>query len=1089
MPRNWFLLMILAPALGGAGMSFVADTDDEQLWHYRNLGKAFYENPTTQFQAVEMFERALKLAPDSPRERLNYGLALIRAGRAEEGVAKLLAVQKQAPEIPHTWFNLGIIYKKEARYAESRDQFEEMVRLVPDEPISHYNLGVTLRLTGDQDRALRHFEKAAELDPNMAGPFFQMYNAYRAQGREEGAAEALRTFQENRRRQAGAAIPEDLDWSYYAEILDIVDPVEEVALSPSDFASGLVYEKRFLEGPVKTGLGLLPIALDVDEVVGLLAWSEASLFHYPAASSAARELYRLESGRIRTVVPGDFNNDGLIDLCLVLDEGAVLLENREGRFEKVQRVGGSNSYTTAVWHDFDHDSDLDLFLLGSSTDLYRNNGGSGFSRETDLFPFVEGEAVAGVVIDLVKDTNNIDMVFAYKDRPAVLYRDRLAGNFEAIDLPVVDAGTRQLWIADLDNDGWTDFVGLSDRGLRAYFNREGVFQAGQHRIAGSGPVALADLTNRGFVDLVFGSDIYMHKGQGRFEKVRVSTEIPSPAALVAYDFDADGRVDLAVLTGEGRVAVLAGGAEVPGNWVIIELSGVRNPKLAPAAEVEVKAGALYQKKLYFGLPLHFGLGDYSKVDTVRITWPNGLIQNEPEQEVGQAFKYEEQQRLSGSCPMVFTWNGDEFEFITDVLAVAPLGAAAGDGVFFPVDNDEYVQIAAESMARNERGLYEIRITEELREIGYLDKVKLYAVDRPEDTGVYTSDKFKSPPFPEFRLYGVRDRIYPKRAVDHRGNDVTEKILHRDQRYPSNFERDLVGVAETHFLELDFGPNAAPDNQAILVLHGWVDWADGSTIRRLAQDESTRLVMPYLQVLDEKGRWVTAIEDMGVPAGKPKTIVVDLSGHFRSAERRVRIVTNLCVYWDEIFLGEETAEPAVDMRALDLHDAQLVYRGFSRPIVHPERLQPETFDYSQWMPVSMWNPADGFYTRYGDVKPLLERIDDKFVIMGAGDELRLLFDDRELPPVAEGFARDFILFVDGWAKDGDLNTAFSQTVEPLPFHGMSAYPYPDDESYPDTEEHRRYRDTYNTRPALRFLRPLDEERGVVASREAGVRSEE
>ena len=693
---------------------------------------------------------------------------------------------------------------------------------------------------------------------------------------------------------------------------------------------------------------------------------------------------------------------------------------------------------------------------------------------------MEGEAVAGVVVDLVKDTNNIDMVFAYSDRPAVLYRDRLAGNFNAIDLPVVDAGTRQLWVADLDNDGWTDFVGLSERGLRVYLNRDGVFRAGEQLIEGTGPVVLADLTNRGFVDFVLGSDIHMHKGLGRFEKVARPADMPSLAkAVVAEDFNQDGRVDLAVLTEDDGVAVLKGSAAQPGNWITIELVGVRNPKLAPAAEVEVKAGSLYQKKLYLGLPLHFGVGEHSQVDTVRITWPNGLIQNEARQEAGRAFKYEEQQRLSGSCPMVFTWNGEEFEFITDVLAVAPLGAAAGEGIFFPVDNDEYVRISAESLVRNDQGLYEIRITEELREIGYLDKVKLYAVDRPAEKGVFTSDKFKSPPFPDFRLYGVRDRIYPKRAVDHRGNDVTDKILRRDRRYPSSFERDMVGLAETHTLELDFGPDAASDNEAILVLHGWVDWADGSTIRRLAQDESTRLVMPYLEVLDENGEWVTAIEDMGVPAGKPKTIVVDLSGHFRSAERRVRIVTNLCVYWDEIFLGEETAEPAVDMRALELRDAQLVYRGFSKPIVHPERLQPETFDYSRWMPVSMWNPADGLYTRYGDVQPLLERIDDKFVIMGAGDELRLFFDDRGLPPVEEGFVRDFIFFVDGWAKDGDLNTAFSQTVEPLPFHGMSAYPYPDEESYPDTEEHRRYRETYNTRPALRFIRPLDEERGVVA----------
>src|ERR1017187_6783424 len=84
-----------------------------QLWHHRNLGKAFYENPTTQTQAVDEYKKALDLAPNSMRERVNYGLALLRAGKTQEGVAELEKVQKGRPELPHTWFNLGIVFKKE----------------------------------------------------------------------------------------------------------------------------------------------------------------------------------------------------------------------------------------------------------------------------------------------------------------------------------------------------------------------------------------------------------------------------------------------------------------------------------------------------------------------------------------------------------------------------------------------------------------------------------------------------------------------------------------------------------------------------------------------------------------------------------------------------------------------------------------------------------------------------------------------------------------------------------------------------------------------------------------------------------------
>ena len=504
-------------------------------------------------------------------------------------------------------------------------------------------------------------------------------------------------------------------------------------------------------------------------------------------------------------------------------------------------------------------------------------------------------------------------------------------------------------------------------------------------------------------------------------------------------------------------------------WLRLTLAGVKNQKLSPQAQVEVKSGARYQKKTFTGTPLHFGLRDVKEIDTVRITWPNGLIQNEVRQPVNRAAAYKEAQRLSGSCPMIFTWDGQHYRYITDVLGVAPLGASSGDGTFFPVDHDEYVQIPGDALQiRN--GAYEVRITEELREVSYLDQVQLVAVDHPANIDLFTIDKFKSPPFPEFRLFGADHRVYPTSARDGEGRDVRAKLLARDQAYPDGFKRDYAGVAELHTLDLDFG-SASPSTQAVLVLSGWVDWADGSTFLGVSQEDSRGLIFPSVQVKDASGAWVTVVEDMGIPAGKPKTIAVDLTGKFLSASREVRIVTNLCVYWDEIFLAENSATPPHVMTRLDASAGDVHYRGFSTPTIHPERKQPETFDYAHQMPLSMWNPTPGLYTRYGDVTPLVQAIDDRFVIMGSGDELTLTFPAAGLPPLEEGWTRDFLLLVDGWAKDADANTAFSQSVEPLPFHAMSAYPYPATESYPDDANHREYRADYNTRPALRLLRPL------------------
>jgi hypothetical protein len=286
----------------------------------------------------------------------------------------------------------------------------------------------------------------------------------------------------------------------------------------------------------------------------------------------------------------------------------------------------------------------------------------------------------------------------------------------------------------------------------------------------------------------------------------------------------------------------------------------------------------------------------------------------------------------------------------------------------------------------------------------------------------------------------------------------------------------------------------------LVLSGWVDWADGSTFLATAQGEGPGLVLPYLEVKDEAGEWVTVIEDMGIPAGKPKTIVVDLTGKWLSESREVRIVTSACVYWDEIFLAEDivdcgsetgVARPdpficnpdewrdlgggASPLRLAEVPalQADLRFRGFSRPVIHPERKQPERFVYADRRSTTMWNPTPGRYTRYGDVAELLGTVDDRFVVMGSGDEVSLSFDAEALPPLPPAWQRDFLLVVDGWAKDGDANTAHSQTVGPLPYHGMPQYPYEAPNAYPDTPEHQLYQEHYLTRPALRLVRPLTE----------------
>jgi Tfp pilus assembly protein PilF len=1031
------------------------------VWRHRNLGKAYYENPMTQLKAVDEFKQALVLAPDSTRDRVNYGLALLRAGKTAEAIAELLRAQKQEPSIPHTWFNLAIAYKKEFQHQNAIEQFEGMLKRVPNEPVSHYNLGIEFKLTGKPELALQEFLAATQLNPNFAAPHFQLYNAYRELGRKEDAARELDSFNEIKKRKAGAAVAEDPEWSYYSEIYDVVEFDQDFDRGAS--SPPLKFQTRkILSGIDAATAGMAVLDFDNDGSTDLIVWSEngAVILKNGETVVANTGLENLKG--VVSVAPGDFNNDGFPDLAVLTHSGAQLYVNHSGKFEQYPAKLPGGAFTKAVWLDYDHDYDLDLVLLGSESVLLRNDGNAGFSDQTKVFPFVSGRAIDAAVFDLVPDNNEADLAVLYDDGTITVYHDKLMGHYEALRLDQKVAGGTSLLARDINNDGWTDLLAMGSGGLRLLINDHGKLLAGPDSQTDRGPFTLTDLSNRSLADVVVSGSVYRNLGRGHFERATAES-LPKAIALAEADFDNDGRADLALIAPDGSVQLAKNTTALTNRSMRVRLEGIKNLKLPVGAVVEVKAGAWYQKRIYEGTPLLFGLRDYAEVETVRITWPNGFVQNETKQPGGQQVSYKEKPRLSGSCPMIFAWNGDRFEFITDVLGVAPLGASNGDGQYFPVNHREHIVIPGSTL-QSRNGRYELRITEELREVSYLDKVQLIAVDHKAEEELFTNDKFKAPPFPDFRLYGVKDRLYPVKAQDQEGHDVLPLLTKRDGRYVDTFQRNTAGVAQLHYLELDFG-HVAPRNRAALVLSGWVDWADGSTFLAAAQESKEGLIFPYVQVKDSKGEWQTVVKDMGIPSGKPKSIVVELSGKFLSGSREVRIVTNLCVYWDEIFLSENTTSPAVKITPLIANSAELRYRGFSGLIIHPDRTQPERFAYEKWSSTTGWNPSPGSYTRYGNVRKLLAAVDDRMVIMGSGDELRLFFDEHYLPYLHVGWKRDFILLVDGWAKDADSNTAFARTVEPLPFHAMTSYPYPSSQHFPSDKAHQLYLKDFNTRKAV------------------------
>jgi hypothetical protein len=403
-----------------------------------------------------------------------------------------------------------------------------------------------------------------------------------------------------------------------------------------------------------------------------------------------------------------------------------------------------------------------------------------------------------------------------------------------------------------------------------------------------------------------------------------------------------------------------------------------------------------------------------------------------------------------------------------------MGGWAGPGSWNHPDPDEYVRIRSDQL-RARDGRYELRITNELEEALFVDRLQLVAIDHPQRIDVYPNEGLRQhrSPFALRRVSGARP---PVRAHDDHGHDVLPQVTALDRRYPDDFRRLPVrGYAEPHALELDLGTQATAP---ILLLTGWTDYAFSNDNVAAAQ-AGLAMSPPSLQVKDASGAWRTAIEDVGFPVGRPQTIAIDLAGKFPGASRDVRILTNMRIYWDQVLVG--THEPGATRETrLEAAAADLRSRGFSAEAT-PDGREPFGYDYERVSASSPWKVPAGRYTREGDVRPLLRGVDDMFVVSRPGDELALSFDATALPALPAGWQRTFLLHVHGYSKEMNPRSAVPDTVAPLPFRAMTKYPYGAGEHYPRSAAHRQYDERYNTRVVTRPVPTID-----VALAAAGMR---
>jgi hypothetical protein len=244
------------------------------------------------------------------------------------------------------------------------------------------------------------------------------------------------------------------------------------------------------------------------------------------------------------------------------------------------------------------------------------------------------------------------------------------------------------------------------------------------------------------------------------------------------------------------------------------------------------------------------------------------------------------------------------------------------------------------------------------------------------------------------------------------------------------------------------------------MYGYVDYFSANSMYAAYQAGVTP-ILPYVEVQDAAGNWKRAIDSIGFPAGLARPMVADLTGRLPAGARRIRLSTNLKLYWDQILIDRTPAGQPVQIAEIPLSAANLSFHGYPQPIEGNPR-SDLTYQYDHVSLSGPYVPHAGAYTRFGDVLSLLRAADDEFAIFGSGEQVELEFDASKLPPLKPGWTRDYFFYADGFDKDMDFYEANSATVEPLPFHTRTPYPYTPGPAYPQTPSHVRYQLEFNSR---------------------------
>jgi tetratricopeptide (TPR) repeat protein len=827
-----------------------------------------------------------------------------------------------------------------------------------------------------------------------------------------------------------------------------------------------------------------------------------------------------KGGQALACAVGDFDNDGLPDLAVAMRQSVVLFHNLGGgKFEDVTAKAGIrqlNDPAGLTFVDFDHDGDLDLLVTGSqgpgsgANVMWRNNGNSTFTEWTGPTGLRGTGATTQAILSDINNDRAVDLVVTGEKGPPTIYLNQREGAFKAVPLyspqqaktrlagdPDVSnaslPATRGVSVFDFNKDGWMDVAvtHAGAPGLSLWRNVDGTrFERVALQlppgVTGGWGVTPIDFDNDGWIDLAAVLEIgnrtelrvFRNQGEKGFEDVSVAlgldrVPLDHARSLIAADVDGGGATDLIVTQWYGPPVVLRNVGGNKNHSLRLALTGLADNKTAIGTKVEVLADGQWQKfEVASGggylsqgaTEITAGLGQATKADVVRLLWPTGVPQDEIDIDAWKShgeLALKELDRRGSSCPTLFAWDGTQYEFVSDVIGAAVVGHWVSPAATNQNDPDEWVKVNGDQLrARN--GLLSLRFGEPMEEVNYIDQLRLVAVDHPAGTEVYPDERFLSErPFASGKTVAVSDARPVAGAWDDRGQDVRELLADKDHRFVRDFTNlSYAGFANLHTLTLDVGA-WSPERPLRLLMDGYIEYFSASSMYA-AWQAGLQPIPPRVDVQLSDGSWKRIVSDMGFPAGLERTIVVDLTGKLPPGARKIRITTNLQIYWDRVRV-DNGPEVASDVRQTEvpLAMAHLAFRGYPKQIEGPTP-GDLTYDYNEISATGPFLWARGVYTRYGDVTPLLKSIDNRYVIFGTGEEIDAEFSAGALPALPAGWTRDYFFYANGFVKDMDWWEASPFTVAQMPFHGMSRYPYPAREHYPEMPGTDRYWLEWNSR---------------------------